>query len=1089
MANLAPVIEVDVGKCLNCHACISVCPVKFCNDGSEDVVHINHNMCIACGRCISACTHDARLFADDFDIFIDDIIAGKEIIAIVAPAIAAGFPGKYLKLNTLLRKLGVKAIFDVSFGAELATKSYIEYLEAEKPKTVIAQPCAAIVTYIELYQPELIKYLAPVDSPMVHTMKMVKNYYSEFKDCKVAVISPCNAKKREFEETGYGDYNIAQKSLIKFLEENNTNLDDFPETDFDNPPAERAVLFSSPGGLLETARRWNPEIESDSRKIEGNPLVYEYFKTLPTIINDEKAPLLIDCLSCEYGCNGGPLTITKDKPQDEVEYWVKERAKELKAKYLNENKNDIYLSRSSIESQLEKYWDKDLYNRTYTNLWENVKLDYPTKTELKDIFKSMHKYSEEDIKNCSSCGYNSCESMAVAIKNKLNKPENCHYYLLNEAKSSYSKLELSKERFANILETMLAGFLEIDLDQIIVDANPAMRKILQKSDIIGKSILEFIDKGSFDEFKSQLNNRQKGEKASYQLVFKQSEGKKRCCLINATPKFDFETHKVSGSFALITDITELKEVQLQLQDLNQHLEEKVAKRTEELTEAMEELKQVNEEILQQKEEIMTQRDAIADSEKRAQIILRSIPDAVFIINKEDKVTFWNNAMEKLTGIKAIDMIGKSNKEYSTAFYGKQRPMLIDFAKMPKDFLEKNYENIQKKDGILKAEAYTEHLGEQKRYLIGIATAIHDIEGKYEGAIEVIHDETEKREALEKLILQKRELEDKQVQLDDKIDQLMSTTEIMESMNLDLQKQHQEIESKNEILESQKDEITQQNSVLEEQKIELIEQQKSLQARNKNINNSIEYAKRIQDAALKSTLKLPFKDHFVLFRPKDIVSGDFYFTKKFFNYTVIVAADCTGHGVPGAFMSLLGISFLNEITNRHYRKINRTGFNPAKILEELRDNIIKTLNQKQDIDSPKDGMDIALCIYDEETKELQFSGAYNPLLLIRNNEITITKGDNMPIGIHLFRDTKSNPFTNHKIQLLDNDIIYLFSDGFQDQFGEKADRKFLRANFYKLLQEIHHHPMKEQKILLETHHEEFRGENRQTDDILVIGLKV
>ncbi len=1117
MTSLIPVIKVDKGKCLNCHACISACPVKYCNDGSGDVVNVNHDMCIGCGNCIKACTHDARLFIDDFDAFLNDIIAGKEIIAIVAPAIAAAFPDRYLNLNTLLKELGVKAVFDVSFGAELAAKSYIEYISSNKPSTVITQPCAAIVTYIELYQPELIQHLAPVDSPMLHTMKMVKTYYPQFKDCKIAIISPCNAKKREFIATGLGDYNIAQKSVDDFLQKNNVDLSTFPQTNFDNPSAERAVLFSSPGGLLETAKRWIPELEQSSRKIEGVPLVYNYLKTLPKMIEEEKSPLLIDCLSCEYGCNGGPLTITKDKPQDEVEYWVKKRARELKEKYLSENGNNVEKSRNKVEHIIDQYWDDDLYVRNYVNRWENVKIDYPTKGELKDIYSRMRKYSDEDVKNCTSCGYNSCESMATAIKNNLNKPENCHYFLQNEAKASYDDLEANKQKFENILTTMLAGYVEIDLDGVIIDANPAMKHILKKGDIVGRTLVEFIDNNNLEEFKNQIASRHKGKKGSYELNLIQSDGNKISCLLSGTPKFDFSTQRITGSFAMVTDISELKKMQDELNDLNQNLEKIVAKRTEELTDALEEIKQVNEEMMQQQEEILAQRDSLEDSERRIRTILLSIPDAVFIINKDGVVTFWNSVMEKLTGVKADEILGKKDHEYSITFYGERRPMLIDFAKMPKDYIEKNYTNIVRKGDILQAQSYVPNLQGEEKYVIGVAVAIYDNDGNYDGAIEVIHDETEKKKAVEKLMLQKKDLEQKQFELDDKIDELTATSEIVEAMNIDLQLQHEEIEIKNEILTSQKNEIIEKheeliqqkeeimainellefqkneisnkNLVLEEQKLALVEQHNVLEEQSNNIKNSIEYAKRIQFAALKVTKDIPFREDFIVFRPKDIVSGDFYLVKKFFNYTIIVVADCTGHGVPGAFMSLLGISLLNDLISKHLRKIAKTEVVASKILDDLRDNIIKTLHQNDDKDSTRDGMDLALCIYDEEIKELQFSGAYNPFILIRNSEIHEIKGDKMPIGIHFFKDMSMKPFTNHIIKLQDEDCIYLCSDGYQDQYGEITDRKFLRKNFYNLLLEIHQKPFTEQKEILENRITEFQGTNHQTDDILVIGLKI
>lgn len=157
-------------------------------------------MCIGCGACIKACTHDARIFHDDLSEFLNDINLGIRMVAIIAPAIASNFPGKYLRINTMLKELGIEAIFDVSFGAELTIKSYLNHIANNKPRTVISQPCPALVTYIQLYKPELIKYLAPADSPMMHTMKMIRNFYPKYSSHKIAVISPCIAKKENLKK-------------------------------------------------------------------------------------------------------------------------------------------------------------------------------------------------------------------------------------------------------------------------------------------------------------------------------------------------------------------------------------------------------------------------------------------------------------------------------------------------------------------------------------------------------------------------------------------------------------------------------------------------------------------------------------------------------------------------------------------------------------------------------------------------------------------------------------------------------------------------------------------------------------------------
>lgn len=426
--SLKKVIDVSRDRCINCHACITACPVKYCNDGSADFVEINPDMCIACGHCITACTHQARIPLDDLDRFMEDVRSGVPMVAIVAPAVASNFPGQYLNLNGWLKKIGVKAIFDVSFGAELTIKSYLEHIRGGKPKTVISQPCPAIVSYIQIYKPELLQYLAPVDSPMLHTIKMIKRFYPDLAQHRVAVISPCLAKKREFEETGLGDYNVTYSSLDDYFTQHRIRLGDYPATDYDNPPAERAVLFSTPGGLLRTATRDAPGLADATRKIEGVPTIYHYLRKLPENIAKGTAPVLIDCLNCEMGCNGGPATLNQNKSADEIEALVEKRNLEMQQKHRKKGFFSDSRSRKELRKTIDKYWDRDLYKRTYDNLADNFSIRKPTAGELKNVYASLRKYSDKDIYNCSACGYGECERMAIAIFNKLNQPENCHYY-------------------------------------------------------------------------------------------------------------------------------------------------------------------------------------------------------------------------------------------------------------------------------------------------------------------------------------------------------------------------------------------------------------------------------------------------------------------------------------------------------------------------------------------------------------------------------------------------------------------------------------------------------------------------------------
>jgi len=278
-----------------------------------------------------------------------------------------------------------------------------------------------------------------------------------------------------------------------------------------------------------------------------------------------------------------------------------------------------------------------------------------------------------------------------------------------------------------------------------------------------------------------------------------------------------------------------------------------------------------------------------------------------------------------------------------------------------------------------------------------------------------------------------------------------------------------------------EEIMQQKEEIEAQRDEIEAQRDHIFKQNEEITQSIEYAKRIQTAVMpkKEQIDAILPEHFILFKPRDIVSGDFYWLSKKNNKIVVAAADCTGHGVPGAFMSMLGISFLNEI-------VNGGGMTkPDLVLNRLRHLIKSTLAQTGKEGESKDGMDIALCTIDLESKKLEFAGAYNPLYLVRNGELTEIKADKMPVGIHM---AEKDSFTYNELSFEKNDTIYIFSDGYVSQFGGDSGRTYKSVPFKKMLAIIAEKPMAVQHEMLETEFVEWQGFNPQVDDILVIGVK-
>jgi len=300
-------------------------------------------------------------------------------------------------------------------------------------------------------------------------------------------------------------------------------------------------------------------------------------------------------------------------------------------------------------------------------------------------------------------------------------------------------------------------------------------------------------------------------------------------------------------------------------------------------------------------------------------------------------------------------------------------------------------------------------------------------------------------------------------------------EIMQQ-NEEIRQQKEEIEAQRDEIERQRDEIEGQRNVAYEQRDEIIHQKKE-------ITDSIHYARRIQQAVLPSPKFLSHlikENYFILNKPRDIVSGDYYWLAEKDKKVIIAAADCTGHGVPGAFMSIIGFELLRKITDDQGIE------NADQILDELNKGIAITFGKDNSNIRLKDGMDLALCVIDKEKKELEFAGAFRPMYFIRDNKIEEIRGDRFSVG--LLAESEGIEITKTTIKLEKNDVFYLFSDGYADQFGGPEGKKFKYRRFRHLLLTIHKLPMDQQKIILEKSFDEWIGNFEQVDDILIVGLR-
>jgi serine phosphatase RsbU (regulator of sigma subunit) len=265
-------------------------------------------------------------------------------------------------------------------------------------------------------------------------------------------------------------------------------------------------------------------------------------------------------------------------------------------------------------------------------------------------------------------------------------------------------------------------------------------------------------------------------------------------------------------------------------------------------------------------------------------------------------------------------------------------------------------------------------------------------------------------------------------------------------------------------------------------LDLIAKQKiELELRDKNLTDSLIYAQRIQEAMLPSEefFRNHFSDSFIFFKPKDIISGDFYWVGEKGDKVFIVAADCTGHGVPGALMSMIGLEIIDKTIN------DDNIDTPSGILSVLNKGLEKTFSREKNIGTIiRDGMDIGLCVIDKKERKLSYSGAFFPLYLIRNNSLIEVKGDKIIIGMN----PTGLPYIDHEIELMDDDILYMFSDGYVDQFGGTENKKFMYRRFRHLLLMIHLFPVDDQKSILEENIRSWIGKTEQVDDIMVIGFR-
>ncbi|MCR5793522.1 MAG: 4Fe-4S binding protein [Lachnospiraceae bacterium] len=468
---MAQLVQTN-SKCIGCNRCIGACSCDGANisldDHGKNRIVINPDRCIACGACIDVCEHHAREYMDDTKAFFDALYKGEKISILIAPAFKANYRKEYENILGKLKKLGVNRMINVSFGADITTWGYINYIQKNNFTGGISQPCPAVVGYIEKYVPELLPKLMPVHSPMMCAAIYLKKY-KKVTD-KLAFISPCIAKKNEISDPntkGYVSYNVTFDHLMRYLEEH-------PVSDYEPCTDEveygLGSIYPMPGGLKENVY-WLLGEEVFVRQMEGESHMYHYLEHNKEIIKSGRLPyLFIDALNCSGGCLFGTGIEEKNYEREDIisdVLAIKNNSTNNSMRSAWGRKSTPKKRLAALNRQFSKLHLED-FIRQYTDKSEQCRIKVAGIVEENEIYNAMLKDTEEKRHiNCGCCGYANCASMVQAIYNGFSRKENCVHYISDQniilAKTLEESREKSRAYMENLMEHINRSFGDIGI--------------------------------------------------------------------------------------------------------------------------------------------------------------------------------------------------------------------------------------------------------------------------------------------------------------------------------------------------------------------------------------------------------------------------------------------------------------------------------------------------------------------------------------------------------------------------------------------------------------------------------------------------
>lgn len=710
------------------------------------------------------------------------------------------------------------------------------------------------------------------------------------------------------------------------------------------------------------------------------------------------------------------------------------------------------------------------------------------------ISKNVQKYEQKtrQIINRQIKKVNLKNEELKIIEEKLTKNNKKLQSLIEVSEIQKKTIQEKEQRLTTIIENQGEGFAVTDTNENFTFTNRVACEIFGVEDkqLIGRNLKDFLDKKELNIILEQAKHRKRNQKNTYNITITRPDKIRRRLMVTATPDYD-DKNNIIGAIGTFRDITKLIQEQEKIKRLNSQLNkyftaieqsptailmtdtkgniEYINPQFEKLTGySFKDVKGENPRLLKSEH---TTKEEYAELWKT--ISSGNVWYGEFLNYRKDRQKFWEKAVissvknteGKITNYLAIKIDITKLKKAEQVIQEKTRLQQIIIDNLPAHIYLKNEK--------------LEYLLVNKSYSKALNTPINEIIGKRD--IDIIsHQAAEEYEKQDKQIIETcTELlnYERQHKTSNGKEYWTSTSKVPYSNNDNI---NGIIGIVQDITEKVKL-IAKQNKLSDSlhKSLNLVLTQKStIEKTHRHITDSINYAKTIQEALLtpESLMKEYLKDYFLLFKPKDIVSGDFYYVNKINNQLVFAVADCTGHGVPGGFITVLGITYLHAI---NLQKIDMPSGNILNILREQIKATFRTFGSEN-----SNGLDIAHCKIDTKTNILQYAGAYNSLFIIRNNKLIEYKATRSPIGFYPVEKV----FENTEIQLLDNDLIYLFSDGYLDQYNYEDTKKFSKKRFKQTLLDICAKPLSEQKIILENILQNWKKNTDQLDDITILGIK-